>query len=189
MTVPLSPATSGSGAGNALSDPVLLRGRPVRRIDALRAPHPAGFRFCGICCLRHKRSWGSSSAAETRRSRQSMRNSVAVMGGSAANHNNFWQLFVRPTGSSVWRLAAAPGVASNGGLVLARLSVGSVLAGFRPWGDGLDSARNPPEHRRFPGRHPMRAGQLHRGRVQPIRATHAGRGKRPGYPAAGRLVH
>ena len=57
---------------------------------------------------------------------------IAVMGGSAANHNNFWQLFVRPTGSSAWRLATPPGVASNGGLVLARLSVGSVLAGFRP---------------------------------------------------------
>ena len=57
---------------------------------------------------------------------------VAVMGGSAANHNNFWQLFVRPTGSSTWRLATPPGVASNGGLVLAGLSAGTVLAGFRP---------------------------------------------------------
>jgi hypothetical protein len=57
---------------------------------------------------------------------------VAVLGGSAANHNNFWQLFVRPTGSGTWRLATPPGVASNGGLVLAGLSAGSVLAGFRP---------------------------------------------------------
>ena len=57
---------------------------------------------------------------------------VAVLGGSAANHNNFWQLFVRPTGSGSWRLATPPGVASNGGLVLAGLSAGSVLAGFRP---------------------------------------------------------
>lgn len=57
---------------------------------------------------------------------------VAVMGGSAAKHNNFWQLFVRPTGSGSWRLATPPGVASNGGLVLAGLSAGSVLAGFRP---------------------------------------------------------
>jgi hypothetical protein len=57
---------------------------------------------------------------------------VAVLGGSAANHNNFWQLFVRPTGSSAWRLATPPGVASNGGLVLAGLAAGSVLAGFRP---------------------------------------------------------
>ena len=57
---------------------------------------------------------------------------VAVMGGSAASHNNFWQLFVRPAGTSTWRLATPPGVASNGGLVLAGLPAGSVLAGFRP---------------------------------------------------------
>lgn len=57
---------------------------------------------------------------------------VAVLGGSAASHDNFWQLFVRPTGSGAWRLATPPGVASNGGLVLAGLSAGSVLAGFRP---------------------------------------------------------
>ena len=57
---------------------------------------------------------------------------VAVMGGSAANHNNFWQLFVRPTGTSTWRLATPPGVASNGGLVLASVASGSMLAGFRP---------------------------------------------------------
>ena len=57
---------------------------------------------------------------------------AAVMGGSAASHNNFWQLFVRPTGSTTWRLATPPGVASNGGLVLAGLPAGSVLAGFRP---------------------------------------------------------
>ena len=57
---------------------------------------------------------------------------VAVMGGSAASHNNFWQLFVRPDGTSTWRLATPPGVASNGGLVLTGLPAGSVLAGFRP---------------------------------------------------------
>lgn len=44
---------------------------------------------------------------------------AAVLGGSATSHNNFWQLFVRPTGTSTWRLATPPGVASNGGLVLA----------------------------------------------------------------------
>jgi hypothetical protein len=44
---------------------------------------------------------------------------VAVMGGPAAEHDNFWQLFVRPAGTGRWRLATPPGVASNGGLVLA----------------------------------------------------------------------
>jgi hypothetical protein len=57
---------------------------------------------------------------------------VAVMGGSAAATNNFWQLFARPAGSSAWRLVTPPGVASNGGLTLASLGGQSVLAGFRP---------------------------------------------------------
>jgi hypothetical protein len=57
---------------------------------------------------------------------------VAVMGGPAAEHNNFWQLFVRPTASGRWRLATPPGVASNGGLVLASPGAGPVVAGFRP---------------------------------------------------------
>ena len=30
-------------------------------------------------------------------------------GRSAASHNNFWQLFVRPAGTSTWRLATPPG--------------------------------------------------------------------------------
>jgi len=57
---------------------------------------------------------------------------VAVLGGSAAQHNNFWQLFVRPAAAGKWRLVTPPGVASNGGLVMASLGGGSVLAGFRP---------------------------------------------------------
>ena len=54
------------------------------------------------------------------------------MGGPAAEHNNFWQLFVRPAATGKWRLATPPGVASNGGLVVASLGAGSVVAGFRP---------------------------------------------------------
>jgi len=57
---------------------------------------------------------------------------VAVLGGPAAQHNNFWQLFVRPAATSRWRLATPPGVASNGGLVVTGLGAGSVVAGFRP---------------------------------------------------------
>ncbi len=34
---------------------------------------------------------------------------VAVMGGSVASHNNFWQLFIRPAGSSSWKLVTPPG--------------------------------------------------------------------------------
>ena len=57
---------------------------------------------------------------------------VAVLGGPAATHNNFWQLFVRPAATSTWRLVTPPGVASNGGLVVASPGSGPVVAGFRP---------------------------------------------------------
>jgi hypothetical protein len=57
---------------------------------------------------------------------------VVVMGGSAASYNNFWQLFVRPAATGSWRLVTPPGVASNGGLVVASPGAGSLVAGFRP---------------------------------------------------------
>jgi hypothetical protein len=58
---------------------------------------------------------------------------VTVMGGSAASDNNFWQLFVRPTGASNWSLVTPGGVADNGGLVAASGAAGaSLLVGFRP---------------------------------------------------------
>ncbi len=56
---------------------------------------------------------------------------VAVMGGSAASFNNFWQLFVRPAGASRWSLVTPQGVADNGGLVAAGAST-SLTVGFRP---------------------------------------------------------
>ncbi len=56
---------------------------------------------------------------------------IAVMGGSAASENNFWQLFARPAGASRWSLVTPPGVADNGGLVAAGRGR-SMLVGFRP---------------------------------------------------------
>ena len=56
---------------------------------------------------------------------------IAVMGGSAASHNNFWQLFVRPPNASRWSLVTPEGVADNGGLVAAGASA-SLVVGFRP---------------------------------------------------------
>jgi hypothetical protein len=53
------------------------------------------------------------------------------MGGSAAQEDNFWELFVRPTGTSPWRLATPAGVADNGGLEAAGTG-GSLVAGFGP---------------------------------------------------------
>jgi hypothetical protein len=57
---------------------------------------------------------------------------TTVMGGSAATHNNFWQLFVRPAGSTEWKLVTPPGVASNGGLVTADAGGQSLITGIRP---------------------------------------------------------
>jgi hypothetical protein len=58
---------------------------------------------------------------------------IAVMGGSAASENDFWQLFVRQAGTSRWSLVTPPAVADNGGLVAAGgAGVTSLLVGFRP---------------------------------------------------------
>jgi hypothetical protein len=56
---------------------------------------------------------------------------AVVMGGSAAQYNNFWQLFVRPAGSTAWKLVTPPGTADNGGLVVASGGQ-SLITGFRP---------------------------------------------------------
>jgi len=56
---------------------------------------------------------------------------IAVMGGSAASHNNFWQLFVRRANTGRWLLVTPEGVADNGGLVAAGGN-GSLVVGFRP---------------------------------------------------------
>jgi hypothetical protein len=56
---------------------------------------------------------------------------LAMMGGSAASHNNFWQWFVRPAGSTQWKVTP-PGSAGNGGLVVADAGGQSLITGFRP---------------------------------------------------------
>ena len=57
---------------------------------------------------------------------------AVVMGGSAAQDNAFWQLFIRPAGSTRWRLVTPPGTADNGGLVLAGSGGPALVTGFRP---------------------------------------------------------
>jgi hypothetical protein len=54
------------------------------------------------------------------------------MGGSAAQHNNFWQLFVQPSGSTQWKLVTPPGTADNGGLVVAGSTGQHLITAFRP---------------------------------------------------------
>jgi len=56
---------------------------------------------------------------------------IAVMGGSAASHNDFWQLFVRRANAGRWSMVTPEGVADNGGLVAAGGN-GSLVVGFRP---------------------------------------------------------
>ena len=57
---------------------------------------------------------------------------TVVMGGSAAQYNNFWELFIRPAGASSWTLVTPPGTADNGGLVLAAGAGPSAITAFRP---------------------------------------------------------
>jgi hypothetical protein len=57
---------------------------------------------------------------------------VVEMGGSAAQEENFWQLFVLPAGAAKWKLATPLGVADNGGLVVASPGGESLVTGFRP---------------------------------------------------------
>jgi len=55
---------------------------------------------------------------------------VVEMGGSAAQENNFWQMFSGRPGD--WRLATPLGVADNGGLVVTDTGAGSLVTGFVP---------------------------------------------------------
>ena len=58
---------------------------------------------------------------------------VLVMGGSAAQHNDFWQVFVRPAGKqAAWRLATPLGAASNGGIAVAATGGPSLVAAVLP---------------------------------------------------------
>ena len=86
---------------------------PAGRAPAPEAP-PAGAPFLATSLATADSTWA-----------------VAVMGGSVATHDNFWQLFARPAGSPGWKLVTPPGVPDNGGLVLAD-GGHSLIAGFRP---------------------------------------------------------
>lgn len=57
---------------------------------------------------------------------------VVEMGGSAAQHANFWQLFTRTGPAGSWGLSTPKGVADNGGLVIASRGASSLVTGFVP---------------------------------------------------------
>jgi hypothetical protein len=105
VTLAVAAAVLAAGCGSAA---------PVGRGPAPPAP-PAGAPFLATSQVTSAGTWA-----------------VAVMGGSVAAHNNFWQLFVRPAGRTRWKLATPPGTADNGGLVLAGAGGQSLIAGFRP---------------------------------------------------------
>ena len=105
-------------AALALASVALLAGcgsaAPATSGPAAEAP-PAGAPFLATSLVTASGTWA-----------------VVVMGGSVATNDNFWQLFVRPAGSSTWKLVTPPGTADNGGLVLADGGAQSVITGFRP---------------------------------------------------------
>ncbi|MGD0686067.1 MAG: hypothetical protein ABSA03_13230 [Streptosporangiaceae bacterium] len=57
---------------------------------------------------------------------------VVEMGGSSAQHENFWQLIARRTPAARWTLATPQGVADNGGLVAASLGGAALVTGINP---------------------------------------------------------
>jgi hypothetical protein len=65
---------------------------------------------------------------------------AVVMGDTGTSDNAFSQLFTRPAGSTSWKLVTPPGVATNGGFVLATQGSRSLIAGFRPGVDLTFSA-------------------------------------------------
>jgi hypothetical protein len=57
---------------------------------------------------------------------------VIVMGGSATQHDDFWQVFVRPGQAGAWKLATPLGAASNGGITVAAEGGPALAAAIRP---------------------------------------------------------
>jgi hypothetical protein len=57
---------------------------------------------------------------------------IVEMGGSAAQEENFWELFTRLPGATSWREATPEGVADNGGLVVTGSGGAALLTGFLP---------------------------------------------------------
>jgi hypothetical protein len=111
--------------------------RPGRRLAATAVLLPAVMLAAG-CAGAPATSPSATQAAPPSPSLNTSLDTAAgtwaavVMGGSAAQENNFWQLFIRPAGSTRWKLVTPPGTADNGGLVLADSGGPGLVTGFRP---------------------------------------------------------
>jgi hypothetical protein len=57
---------------------------------------------------------------------------IVEMGGSAAQEENFWEMFARPPGTTAWHEVTPEGVADNGGLVVTGSGGPALLTGFVP---------------------------------------------------------
>jgi hypothetical protein len=117
-TPPGGPARRGLAAAGAVAAALIVTagcGAPRAGGAAARAPAPAAPPLALSLADAGGTSWA-----------------VVEMGGAGAQHENFWQVFVRPAGGAAWRLATPAGVADNGGLVVASTGAGALLAGFRP---------------------------------------------------------
>jgi hypothetical protein len=57
---------------------------------------------------------------------------IVEMGGSAAQEENFWEVFAREPGATAWHEVTPQGVADNGGLVVAGSGGQTLLTGFLP---------------------------------------------------------
>ncbi len=57
---------------------------------------------------------------------------VVEMGGSAAQEENFWEMFARQPGTAAWHEVTPEGVADNGGLVVTGSGGQTLLTGFVP---------------------------------------------------------
>ncbi len=74
---------------------------------------------------------------------------VVAMGHLRQPLNTFWQMFVTPGHTRRWALVTPPGVADNGGLVMAAPAAGRLVTGFRP---SQELAVSPVETSDHPGR-------------------------------------
>jgi hypothetical protein len=113
--------------------------RPARRAGAALSSMTLAVVLLAGCGSQHGQAPGGTAGTTTSPPSLALSLTSAAgtwatvqMGGSAAQYNNFWQLFVRPAGAASWRLVTPPGMASNGGLVLASDGGRSLVTGFRP---------------------------------------------------------
>lgn len=129
-----------SGSGRQARDAARLNSRRAAAVAAAVLTLAVPALLAGGCGSPGARTGAAAGAA--RAVRPSMTTSavspagngsaVVEMGGSAAQHENFWQLFTRSGRAGRWQLATPKGVADNGGLVVASRGAASLVTGFVP---------------------------------------------------------